>query len=290
MSLSKETILALQNLEVLAVQLQGAARLFTATPSASRSVDSIKECALFLGEVVALGAPQESLGVLEEAYWDLLDSKPSAGGWETKPLFNKDVRTVDRESVEAVSRQVMQDNKAGRDAVDELYNLVGSAEKAAYADGIEEGERAGFSKSVAIGPLLRAAIFITLAIKSGVTADNHQALRALVVARALPLDVKIFSAGIEAAEEDAEVRRQLGISLEEWIASEKVDTFSAGCPSRLGAHEERMRKQLGMTQEEWMAGEKVETFSAARPSSGESVDEKVRVQLGISREVWDRHN
>lgn len=228
----------------LGMALAGRPQFFTA--ATAHGVDQIKACAMFLGEVVRLGAPREMVGTLEEAYWQLLDSASAAGSFESVPLFQPEVRTVDRE---AVSNALQQFTAGLKDAPlwkrdverigEEFLALVDRFSDAAFSGDIEKGVRDGLALSVTIGPLLRAAGFLAVAT---VPPENKDALRSLVLEKVLPGQLKAFSAAMDQVAD--QVRTRLGISEAAWRG--EVDRRAP-----LASEEDAVRAQLGMTREEW---------------------------------------
>lgn len=175
-----------------------------------RTLDEIQQCAEVLGKLVQMGAKTEHLGVLEEAYWNLLRT-PGGGRFAIASPFLGGMRSIDyMQCAEALREFAPLPGPVRELAEDALFTLLHSAMGDLWGNGIA----AALSQKPKAPPLeafLRCAVFVAFARMSGAQTSRKGELETLAIEELLAVREE---PGDGEAEE--KVRQQLGISMRDW--------------------------------------------------------------------------
>jgi hypothetical protein len=129
------------------------------------SAKQIKDCALFLGQLVGLGVKPEALGTLEEAYWGLLGD-PAPSKWDNESPFRGGSRAIDLEKCGAALNEDLGGVYSSPQVSETFFRLCQMQAGVVWRNGIDAALRVD-PRSVSLGALLRSAAFIVLARGAG---------------------------------------------------------------------------------------------------------------------------
>jgi hypothetical protein len=177
-----------------------------------KTLENIKACARFLGELLKLGVPPDSIGTMEAAYWLLLKYQTPSSLDSTSPFVG--AHEIDVARVCAALEELMGDVRLDA-AQAELIGFCQFASEAQWAGGIEARLQNGTPDGPSLGAMCRAAIYVALALRTGASVSEVSKLRRLVFEEIAPQSTKTLSAPPHRSTGD-KIRRALGISEATW--------------------------------------------------------------------------
>ena len=146
---------------VCTVPSSGLVDQISITPESSFAMPTakqIKDCALFLGQLVGLGAKPEALGTLEEAYWGLLGD-PTPSKWDNESPFRDGSRAIDFGKCGAALNEDLGGVYSSPQVSEVFFRLCQMQAGAVWRGGIDAALRVD-PRSASLGALLRSAAFI----------------------------------------------------------------------------------------------------------------------------------